>query len=570
MDLLLIDDDEIDRTAIQRALADSSLRVKISEATTAEQGLALVAEQTFDGILLDYRLPDADGIEVLARLSHAVGDDTAVVIISRYEDETLAERCIELGAQDFLLKDEVNSRRLTRAIRQAHQRAAIMQELRRSHQQLKSLAEHDSLTQLANRYGFETFLYRELAKARCQHGKLALILLDLDDFKLVNDALGHQAGDRLLELVAERLLRLVPSKGMIARIGGDEFVAVLCGDEAVAEAEQWVTRCLEVLQPSYEVQGKMLSISASAGIAYYGALAKSGSELLRCADIAMYKAKHDGRNRYQVYSETLNIAVNQRIKIAQGLNQAIEKQQLRLFYQGKFSATTGELVGTEALLRWQHPDMGMLAPDAFLPVAEERGMMDELAAWVLTEACIQNQRWLNMLPDTQEPISVAVNLSPSQNLKQLLLPQVTAALARSAMPAQYLELELTENALIEDSLALAETLEAVRKLGVTLALDDFGTGFSSLEHIKDFPIQVLKMDKSFVLPLEQCERSRRLLSALLNFAKGLNVIAVAEGVETAQHAEFCRAHGCDILQGYYFCKPLPAAEFERQFILPKA
>ncbi|KFZ36812.1 diguanylate cyclase [Shewanella mangrovi] len=567
MDLLLIDDDEIDRTAILRALASSSLAVNIFEANSAKGGLELVAGQSFDGILLDYRLPDADGLEMLAQLHQTVGANTAVVMISRYEDESVAERCIELGAQDFLLKDEVNPRRLTRAIRQAQQRAAMAQELKHSHEQLKQLAELDSLTQLANRYGFETFLHRELAKARCQQSQLAIILLDLDDFKQVNDILGHQAGDHLLEQVAARLLKLIPPKGMIARIGGDEFVAVLSGDTLVAEAEQWAQRLLKALQPSYLVQNQALQISASAGIAYYGALAKTGSELLRCADIAMYKAKRDGRNRYQVYSNVLNDVMNKRHRIAQGLKYAITDQQLRLFYQGKFAANSGKLVGCEALLRWQHPEDGMMPPDAFLPIAEELGMMDELAAWVLNQACLQNQRWLTMLPATQTPISVAVNLSPSQNLKQLLLKQVTDALQLSSMPAKYLELELTENALIEDSESLASTLCEVQQLGVSLALDDFGTGFSSLEHIKDFPIQVLKLDKSFVLAVDHDERSRRLLRALLNFAKGLDVIAVAEGVETACHAEFCRTIGCDILQGYHYCKPLPADEFEQRFIV---
>ncbi|MCH1920090.1 GGDEF domain-containing response regulator [Shewanella sp. A3A] len=568
MDLLLIDDDEIDRTAIFRALAKSSLSVNIFEANNAVSGLALAGKQRFDGILLDYRLPDADGLELLSQLNKTVGANTAVVMISRYEDESIAERCIEMGAQDFLLKDEVNSRRLTRAIRQAQQRAHMTQALHQSHQQLKSLAELDSLTKLSNRYGFERFLQRELSSKQ-RKDELALVLLDLDDFKVINDSLGHQAGDQLLAQVAERLRQLTPAHGLIARIGGDEFVAVHSGKDVIKQATAWSSELLQALQPAYRVYGQALTISASIGIAAYGDLASTATELLKCADIAMYTAKRNGRNCMQFYCKALAEAVSQRNRIASGLRLAIEQQQLRLFYQGKFAADTGQLIGTEALIRWQHPEDGLLAPEAFLPIAEEIGMMDDLAEWVLKEACRQNQRWLSMLAGkTDAELSVAVNMSPSQKMTEKLLGQIQQALAYSGMPAAALELELTENALIENADLLAQTLEQVVSLGVTIALDDFGTGFSSLQHIKDFPIKVLKMDKSFVFAIEHDERSRRLLTALINFANGLNVMSVAEGVETSLHADFCRRIGCDILQGYHYCQPISGAQFEQQFILP--
>ncbi|WP_417763692.1 putative bifunctional diguanylate cyclase/phosphodiesterase [Shewanella sp.] len=567
MDLLLIDDDEIDRTAIFRALAKSSLSVNIFEANNAVSGLALAGKQRFDGILLDYRLPDADGLELLSQLHKTVGATTAVVMISRYEDESIAERCIEMGAQDFLLKDEVNSRRLTRAIRQAQQRANMTQALHQSHQQLKSLAELDSLTKLSNRYGFELFLQRELSSRPCRDD-LALVLLDLDDFKVINDSLGHQAGDQLLVQVAQRLRQLTPHNGLIARIGGDEFVAILTGPEVIKQATAWTSELLQALQPAYRVYGQSLTISASIGIAVYGELASTATELLKCADIAMYTAKRNGRNGIQLYSKVLAEEVTQRNRIATGLRSAISQQQLCLFYQGKFAADTGQLLGTEALIRWQHPEDGLLAPEAFLPIAEEIGMMDELAEWVLKEACRQNQRWLVMLGANAAHLSVAVNMSPSQKMPEKLLGQIQQALDYSGMPASALELELTENALIENSDLLAKTLEQAVALGVTIALDDFGTGFSSLEHIKDFPIQVLKMDKSFVFAVEHDERSRRLLTALINFAKGLNVTSVAEGVEASLHADFCRCIGCDILQGYHYCQPMSAAQFEQRFIVP--
>ncbi|MCL1075871.1 putative bifunctional diguanylate cyclase/phosphodiesterase [Shewanella dokdonensis] len=567
MELLLIDDDEIDRTAIIRALAQSDIGFNVVEANCAQVGLDLVRLQRFDGIILDYRLPDANGLELLPQLHSTAGDATAVVMISRYEDENLADRCIEMGAQDFLLKDEVNTRRLTRAIRLAKQRASMSRELQKTHERLRNLAEHDSLTHLLNRYGFEVSLSRALAMAREQNAELALILLDLDDFKGVNDTHGHQMGDRLLVDVAARLRQVVPDDCLLARVGGDEFVVVLSGNQVLLTAEPLAAALLQTLQPVFTIDEQPLFIGACAGIASYGALASNSSGLLKCADIALYRAKQRGRNQLQLYSEALDLAVQQRQHIATGLRQALEFEQFRLFYQGKFNAHTGALEGMEALLRWQHPQDGLIAPDCFLPVAEELGMMDAICEWVLPTACRQTQQWLQQLPAHQR-LTIAVNLSASQKLQDKLLQQVEMALCSSGLPAELLELEITENALIEKPRELAEVLEDVVAMGVTLSLDDFGTGFSSLEHVKDFPIKVLKIDKSFVWGIEQDERARCLLAALINFARGFNVLSVAEGIETASQAQFCRDHGCHLLQGYLYGKPMPPEQFWRQYLQP--
>lgn len=568
MDLLLIDDDEIDRTAIIRALAQSDIGFNVVEANCGRVGLDLVRQQHFDGIILDYRLPDADGLELLHSLHSSAGDATAVVMISRYEDEYLADRCIEMGAQDFLLKDEVNTRRLTRAIRLAKQRASMSRALQKTHERLRNLAEHDSLTDLLNRYGFEMSLSRALALARSKNTELALILLDLDDFKGVNDTHGHQMGDRLLVEVAARLSQVVPDNSLLARIGGDEFVVVLTGNNVSGIAEGLTTALLQALQPVFLVDAQPLFIGACAGIACYGRLASDSSGLLKCADIALYRAKQRGRSQLQFYSEALDLAVRRRQHIATGLRQALELEQFRLFYQGKFNAHTGVLEGMEALLRWQHPQDGLIAPDSFLPIAEELGMMDAICEWVLQTACQQTQLWLQQLAPGRR-LSIAVNLSASQNLREKLLQQVESALLSSGLPAELLELEITENALIEKPRELAEVLEAVAAIGVTLSLDDFGTGFSSLEHVKDFPIKVLKIDKSFVAGIEQDERARRLLAALINFASGFDVLSVAEGVETEAQAQFCRDHGCHLLQGYLYCKPMPPEQFMTQFLQPQ-
>ncbi|QSX40383.1 putative bifunctional diguanylate cyclase/phosphodiesterase [Shewanella cyperi] len=568
MRLLLIDDDEVDREAIVRALGQSVHRFHVTEANCAKEGLDMAARRHFDGILLDYLLPDANGLEVLTHLNRTSLDQTAVVMISRYEDERLAERCIELGAQDFLLKDEVTSGRLTRSIRNAKQRSAMAQALRISHEKLKELAEHDSLTKLVNRYGFELCLNRALSQVKRQRDMLAVILLDLDDFKGINDTLGHQMGDILLVEVASRLSKVVRESDLIARIGGDEFVVLVTEQEGRYFPLSLAKRLLKAFEDSFHIGETEIMISASLGIAMYGESADSASELLKCADIAMYRAKKLGRNQAQFYSEELDREVRQRNRIEQGLKKAIKNNELRLYYQGKFDAVSGRLMGMEALLRWMHPEDGLLGPDAFLPVAEEIGMMEDIGNWVLYTALKQTRTWQLLLADSGQALPVAINLSASQIGGESLSDKIKGALDLSGLPPQLLELEITENALIEEPKQLARELEQVVALGVTLALDDFGTGFSSLEHLRHFPIQVLKIDKSFVATVGKDDKGCRLLSALINFARGFDVIAVAEGIETEEQAKFCRDRGCDLLQGYLYSKPLTVEEFEQNLIRP--
>lgn len=568
MNLLLIDDDEIDRAAIIRALDQSSLAFKVMEANCAQSGLEFACQQRFDGILLDYMLPDANGLEVLSRLNESAGEQTAVVMISRYEDDKLAQRCIELGAQDFLLKDEVNTSRLTRAIRNAKQRASMALALRQSHEKLKELAEHDSLTKLVNRYGFELCLNRTLSQVKRHQDMLAVILLDLDDFKGINDTLGHQVGDILLVEVANRLSAALREGDLIARLGGDEFVVLVTESENRYFPMAVANRLQRAFEEPFPLGEHDVLIGASIGIAVYSDSVCDSSELLKCADIAMYRAKKVGRNQIQFYSEELAREVRFRNRIEMGLRTALERDEFRVFYQGKFDAISGALLGMEALLRWQHPEDGLLAPDSFLPIAEEIGLVDEIGEWVLAQACAQTVKWLAMLAPVGKQLSVAVNLSPSQIIRETLYQTIVRVLQQTGLPASLLELELTENALIEEPLELAKVLERIAALGVVFSLDDFGTGFSSLEHIKYFPINVLKIDKSFVASVEQDERGKRLLSALINFANGFNVVSVAEGIETEAQAQFCRERGCNLLQGYLYCRPIQPQDFETQHILP--
>lgn len=568
MDLLLIDDDEVDRTAVIRALRQSKLAFNVIEANCAFDGLNLALERHFDGILLDYMLPDANGLEVLIKLNAMTQDQTVVVMLSRYEDEKLAQRCIELGAQDFLLKDEVNSRILTRAIRYAKQRASMALALRNSHQKLKELAEHDSLTKLVNRYGFELCLNRAIARAKRSNNYLAVILLDLDDFKAINDTLGHQTGDILLVKVASRLSEVLRDGDVIARLGGDEFVVLVTDDDYKYFPMIVANRLLKAFEEVFCLGDNDVLIGASIGVAFYNEAASDSSELMKCADIAMYRAKKMGRNQIQFYSEALDREVRYRNHIESSLRVALRQNEFKVYYQAQVDSLTHQMVGMEALIRWQHLKDGVIAPDQFLPIAEEMGLMEEIGDWVLTEACRQAQIWLTQLKPIGRDFTIAVNLSASQIAHIDLLSKIIQTLELTGLPPTALELEITENCLIEDPHEHAKVLDQIAKLGVRFALDDFGTGFSSLEHIKLFPISVLKIDKSFIASYDKDEKDTRLLAALLNFAYGFNVISVAEGVETLEQAEFCTARNCNILQGYLFSRPLEAMDFESKFITP--
>ncbi|QYK04781.1 EAL domain-containing response regulator [Shewanella zhangzhouensis] len=568
MNLLLVDDDEVDREMIVRALSQSERGFTVSESSYAKDAMIKIKQQHFDGILLDYMLPDANGLEVLTWLNDISNESIAVVMISRYEDEKLAERCIELGAQDFLLKDEVSSSRLCRAIINAKQRFSMAKALRRSHEKLRELAEHDSLTRLVNRYGFELCLNRALSQVRRTGGMLSVILLDLDDFKGVNDTLGHQMGDVLLVEVATRLSSALRENDLIARIGGDEFVALICDQDTRFLPFDLAKRLLNTFEEPFQLGDSAVMMGASLGIAIYGECANTAYDLLKCADIAMYRAKEEGRNQIQFYSLDLENEVKHRTRIEQGLRLALNNDELVLYYQGKFDALSGHLSGVEVLLRWQHPTDGLLAPDTFLGIAEDVGLTEQIGKWVLNTACQQVSLWLKQIGKYLPGFSVAVNFSASQISAVNLVSVIEHALAESGLPAHNLELEITENALIKNPEEIASVLDRIESMGVTMALDDFGTGYSSLEHLMHFPIQVIKIDKSLVATVPQDEKGCRLLTALLNFAQGFGMVSVAEGIETQEQADFCMDHGCNLLQGYLLGKPVDARTFETQFLLP--
>jgi diguanylate cyclase len=568
MRLLLIDDDELDRLAIIRALKKSSHAHEICECVNAVEGLRMSAEQGFDVILLDYRLPDMDGLAVLRELRSGNFAEVAVVMLSNIEDDTIAEQCFEAGAQDFMLKEEVNGRRLIRAVRQAKHRYEIERALQNSHDQLRILAERDPLTGLSNRRGFDLALKAAIANAKRHQESIALVLIDLDDFKTVNDTLGHEAGDKLLVELSVRLREMVRDSDFICRLGGDEFLILATSVQKEDQIALLVERLSNALNNPVRINSTDILVTASIGIALLGQRANNADELFKCADIAMYRAKQNGRNQSHFYNEQLDALVKHKAKIKLDLYKALTQNEFKLYYQPKITSADGSLGGAEALVRWQHPELGLLMPNDFISVAEDSGMIVALGVWILREACRQFHHWQVHIGHGNALPNVSINLSAMQIRNHNFLDEVKRALVDYQLETKHIELEITESALIKDSGLASELLFALSKMGIKIALDDFGTGYSSIQHLKAFPIDVLKIDKEFVSAIGRDESHEKLLAAVIRFAQTLDLTVVAEGIETIEQAEFCKDKGCDLLQGYYYSRPIPADQFEAKFLCP--
>jgi diguanylate cyclase (GGDEF)-like protein/PAS domain S-box-containing protein len=428
---------------------------------------------------------------------------------------------------------------------------------------------YDSLTGLPNRILFLDRLEHALVQARRDGRRVAVLFMDLDRFKIVNDSLGHGVGDQLLQAASGRLQALLRKGDTLARLGGDEFV-VLLEDAAVGDDAQTVARkIIESLGQPFPIGSQEIHIGASVGVAYFPDHAGEGERLIKLADMAMYRAKKNGRNQCAVYTEALESGQEKRLDRENELRRGIENQEFVLWYQPQISLADGKVQGAEALLRWQHPVRGLLSPDEFIPLAEESRLIVPLGEWVLNHTCGEAAGWQRMAGIN---LSVAVNLSAWQLHKRSLIKTVEAALAASGLPASRLELEITETVAMRNPALTLEMLKEFSARGVRLSLDDFGKGYSSLNYLKEFPVHSIKIDQSFVAGLPTEPKDVAIVRAMIALAHSLNLKCLAEGVEKPEQMAFLRDEGCDLAQGYLFSRPVPADEFailiQRGILLP--
>ncbi|WP_020591542.1 two-component system response regulator [Kiloniella laminariae] len=566
MNLLLIDDDMVDRANTVRTLNRSGYALNITEAETAEDGLGQYKKATYDIVLLDYQLPTMTGLELLKLFNSDSHECNAVVMISNHDDEDLAISCIENGAQDFIPKSELSSSRLIRAIMHAKERYKIDQQLRRSHEQLKVMAERDALTGLSNRYVFEEEMTTAIPRAERQGVRLALLMLDLDCFKVVNDTLGHAAGDRLLVEVAKRLSAQVRGGDLLCRLGGDEFAILVHNLADPIMMRLFSQRIFAAFSTPFILEEIEFTISASIGIAVYPDCAQDAMQLMKCADVAMYRSKEKGRGRASYYSQALHEEVSRRIELERELRRATVENEFVLYYQPQVDCMSESLVGAEALIRWQHPEKGLISPVEFIPIAEEIGLIPKIGDWVLETACAQLQRWHKNKAGYGESFSISVNISALELNQQGFFAKVEKVIEQYDIAPQLLELEVTESTLINSTAETAQILKDLSDYGITLSLDDFGTGYSSLSQLQTYPFEVLKVDRSFVQSIEDNDEGAQFLEAINALAKVLGIKTVVEGVERETQKGWCQKLGFDRMQGYYFAKPLPAAQFEKQFL----
>lgn len=422
-------------------------------------------------------------------------------------------------------------------------------------QRIEYLAHHDSLTGLFNRYNLESRLQQALLGARRENEMLAVLFIDLDRFKVINDTLGHHVGDLLLSEVARRLHLTVRECDIVGRLGGDEFVVVVTGLTASIDVASVAGKLRHALGQPYHIEDRVLHTTPSIGISVFPGNGEDTETLMKHADTAMYHAKEQGRNNVQFFTAALNAAASERLELEVELRNALEQKQFLLHYQPQVSAADGRVCGVEALVRWRHPERGLIPPLKFIPVAEETGMIEAIGAWVLDESCRQLAAWRAA---GIEGIRMAVNLSAHQLRAPELIEQVKMTLGRYELQEGDLELEVTESVAMENPERAIGQLHALRALGVHLAIDDFGTGYSSLAYLKLLPIQTLKLDRAFVRDIETDSNDAAISTATLALAHSLGLKVVAEGVETEVQRDFLVRNGCDFLQGYLFSKPEPA------------
>jgi diguanylate cyclase (GGDEF)-like protein len=558
--VMMVDDEPLMLELVQGFLEDAGYCSFVTTSDPSE-AVRLLQERRPDILLLDLSMPTVSGFEILAQVrAHEELRYLPVIILTAEHGPDAKLRALKLGATDFLTKP-VDSSELQLRLRNALAFKAYQDRL----------ADFDALTGLPNRRKFLSDANTKLTSAMLRSHGCALLYIDLDRFKQINDTLGHHVGDRLLCAVSQRLERslsdIAKSSGsansklevnvVIARAGGNGFAALLPNLhnlEKVDIAGSIARRILATFNEPFEVEGNELFVTGSIGLAISPMDGTDAASLLKHAEMGMYQAKKRGRNCFEFFSVEMNVHASERLTLENQLRRAVEREELVLFYQPKVEVASGRITGAEALVRWKHPELGYVTPAKFIPIAEETGLIVEIGQWVLRTACAQTQTWIQQgLP----PLTVSVNVSGAQFKQGKVWHAVQGALAHSGLPAQHLVLELTETMLMDNASENIEMLHELKEIGVALSVDDFGTGYSSLSYLSRFPLDELKIDRSFVKDLPADQHSVAIVAAIIALARELKLRIVAEGIETQQQLQFLKSRRCETYQGYLCSRPAP-------------
>ncbi|MEC4984613.1 MAG: EAL domain-containing protein, partial [Oscillatoria sp. PMC 1076.18] len=571
-DILIVDDTLENLRLLSTMLLKQGYNVR--KALNGQMALKAVETVVPDLILLDIMMPDLDGYQVCQELkqqSHTA--EIPVIFLSALNEVFDKVKAFEVGGADYITKPYQFEEVLIRVQNQLALRTAKReilqlntqlekrvqertQQLEIANVRLLEMALHDSLTGLPNRALFMKHLQEALQQAKeIKSSQFAVLFLDCDRFKVVNDSLGHLVGDELLIAIAARLQSCLSSRDTLARLGGDEFALLLTEIENISNATQMATRILELFSQPFSLQRREVFINASIGITLGNCHYEKPEHLLRDADTAMYRAKALGKGRFHVFDPEMHSLALELLQLENDLRRALERQEFVLYYQPIIDLNQGKISAFEALVRWQHPQLGLVSPGAFIPLAEETGLINQIGHWVMGEACQQLSTWQRqkLLNDT---ISMSVNLSVRQFSQPNLIEQIDTVLTETKLDPQCLKLEITESAIMDNTQGAAAILEELKKRKIHLSIDDFGTGYSSLSYLHSFRVDLLKIDRSFVKRLNGTSSDLGLVPAIISIAQTMGMNAIAEGIETTQQLIQLKNLNCDFGQGYFFSRPL--------------
>ncbi|HEY9607587.1 MAG TPA: EAL domain-containing protein [Allocoleopsis sp.] len=561
--ILVIEDEEFVRENILELLDTEGFEVIGAE--NGRIGLELAKAMEPDLILCDVMMPDLDGYGVLTKLRQEPAmASTPFIFLTAKAAKTDFRQGMELGADDYLTKPFTRAELLGAIASRLKKQEAVQNryriELQRAKEQLNYLIHHDSLTNLPNQMALREAFARVKSTDTNHEQLVTLLSVGLDRFNQITDHLGHVVGDLLIKAVAERLSACVSARDVVVRLNSDRFAIILATTEHKKEAGQFAETLLERLSQTFTLAGQEIFITASIGIALYPRDGMEIENLLNHANTAMTKASQQGGDQYQFYSAAFNVGSSDRLILQTELRHALEREELRVYYQPQVSLQTGEIIGAEALVRWLHPERGLVSPTKFIPIAEETGLIIPIGEWVLQTACKQTKLWQN---SGFTSLQVSVNLSSRQFSQIDLRKQLVQILMETGLDPKYIELELTESMLVQNTEVAIRRLNALKSLGVKIAIDDFGTGYSSLSYLQQFPFDILKIDRCFIQNITENPNTAAITKAIIGMAKSLNLKLIAEGVETQDELSFVSQHHCDTMQGYLFSRPLPTHEFSQ-------
>jgi len=552
--ILLVEDSEDDALLIRSELRKINRRLEFKRVDCAEDMHAALAERRWDLVISDHRMPRFDSMRAYNELKRS-HQDIPFIIMSGTLPEQTAALAMRTGATDFI--DKANRARLVPVVERELRNASMRRAKEDIEQSLIHLTYHDQLTGLPNREMLAKLIEHSLGKARTERARAALLFLDLDRFMRINESLGYSVGDELLKRVASRLTAAFSEQAVIARMGQDKFAMYFDEVGGAKTATQFAEAVCDAFSRPFEISGDEMFVNCCVGVCLYPEGAQDSASLLRNAESAKFEAKKLGPGNMHLYAIDPVQGFGNPLRLESALRHAVERQELFLLYQPLVDTQTGIIIGTEALVRWRHPQFGLVLPDAFIPLANETGLIVDIGRWVLAAACHQNNLWHDL---GMAGMTVAVNVSAAQFRKPGFADDVAEAVVNTGLDPNYLELEITESVVMHDAASTIGTLQSLKNMGVRISVDDFGTGYSSLSYLKRFPIDVLKIDQSFIRGVENDTDNQAIVRTIVALAKSLKLTVVAEGVETVAQFDFVREQRCDRAQGYLVSRPVEAAQ----------